>query len=230
MRPNVIVAVSVVFWMAVGVALGPVLGQQARYDELVRADFFAGVAGDPTAFNRAMTRIEETLAQDPRHAEALVWHGSGVLFQAGQHFQKGEFQKGAELWERGLGEMNAAVEMESENVGVLIPRGATLLEASRSIPDQTVSRSLLLRGIADYERVLDLQASYFTSLSVHARGELLFGLAEGLHRSGDRERSRLYWERLINETQGSVYAVRAAEWLKESAPVTRTGCVGCHSK
>jgi hypothetical protein len=233
MRPNFIVAVSVMLLLAVSIGLGPVVGQanqQVRFDELVRADFFAGVGGDPTALGRAMTLIEETLARNPRHAEALVWHGSGLLFQAGQHFQKGELPKGVELWERGLGEMDAAVEMESENVGVLIPRGATLLEASKNIPDQAESRSLLLRGIADYEKVLELQASYFKSLSVHARGELLFGLAEGLHRSGDTQRSRLLWERLINETQDSVYAIRAAEWLRGSAPATRTGCVGCHTK
>jgi hypothetical protein len=61
--------------------------QETRFDRLVRADFFAGLASDKEAFARAMQLIEETLTANPRHAEALVWRGSGLLFQAGQAYQ-----------------------------------------------------------------------------------------------------------------------------------------------
>lgn len=50
-----------------------------RFDALVRADFFAGLAGDQVRFQKAMDLCERTLAKDPRHAEAMVWHGSGLL-------------------------------------------------------------------------------------------------------------------------------------------------------
>jgi len=116
---------------------------------------------------------------------------------------------------------------------VLIPRGATLLEASREVPIPAQSRALLARGVADYEKVLALQAPYFARLSVHARGELLFGLAEGLHRLGETERARRYFRRLLDETKGSEYEPKATEWLNGSPAGTRTaasGCVGCHTK
>ena len=43
--------------------------QEQRFDDLVRADFFAGIAGDNVALERAMRVIEQALASDPRRAE-----------------------------------------------------------------------------------------------------------------------------------------------------------------
>src|SRR5687767_5127360 len=67
-----------------------------RFGFEVRPDFFAGFAGDVTRFARAMARCEEVLAQNPKHAEALVWHGSGLVAQAGMLMSKGEFAYGVE--------------------------------------------------------------------------------------------------------------------------------------
>src|SRR4051794_18787746 len=47
-----------------------------RFDFLVREDFFAGLAGDREKFQRAMKLCEDTLAKNPKHADAMVWHGS----------------------------------------------------------------------------------------------------------------------------------------------------------
>ncbi|HEY4892173.1 MAG TPA: hypothetical protein VII10_10725, partial [Reyranella sp.] len=64
-----------------------VLAQQ-RFDFKVREDMFAGMDGDTAAFDRALKLIDETLATDPNHAEALVWRGDARLFLAGQAFQR----------------------------------------------------------------------------------------------------------------------------------------------
>ena len=69
-----------------------------------------------------------TLAATPDHAEALVWHGGGLVFLAGQAFQRGDTATGMERFGKGLGEMNKAVELAPDRVGVRVPRGATLLE------------------------------------------------------------------------------------------------------
>ena len=206
-------------------------GQQ-RFDELVRADFFAGIAGDAAAMNRAMRLIETTLAADPRRPDVLVWHGAGLIARATQAFQKGDMATGGGFWKRGLHEMDEAAKMAPENVAVLIPRGATLLEVSRFVPDANESKALLATGVGDYEKVLVLQTPYFKYLSDHARGELLFGLAEGLHRLGDRDRSRSYFERLLSEARDSRYGSMAAQWLNDpsSVPARQRGCAGCHDK
>jgi len=74
-----------------------------------------------------MKLTEDTLAKDPNHAGARVWHGSGVLYLSGQAFQKGDQQNGMKLWRQGLDEMEQAVRLAPNNVAVLIPRGATLI-------------------------------------------------------------------------------------------------------
>ena len=94
---------------------------------LVRQDFFAGFNGNREALERGMKITEDTLAKDPNHAEARVWHGSGVLYLSGQAFQKGDQQNGMKLWRQGLDEMEQAVRLAPNNVAVLIPRGATLI-------------------------------------------------------------------------------------------------------
>jgi hypothetical protein len=199
-----------------------------RFDYLVRADFFAGMRGDRARFERAMKLCEETLAREPRHAEAMVWYGSGQLVLAGQSFQAGDRAKGRELWERGLRTMAEAVALAPDRIGVLIPRGATLLVAARQIPPGADSQALLQTGVADYEKALAIQAPYFERLSLHARGELLAGLAEGWHQLGRDDTARVYLERMVAELDGSGYQARAKSWLESGPPLGRFACASCH--
>ena len=179
-----------------------------------------------------MRLIEATLAADPRRPDVLVWHGSGLIARAAQAVKKGDSTRSDSFWKRGLQEMNEAVALAPDNVAVLIPRGATLLEVSRSVPDAGLAKGLLATGVADYEKVVVLQAPYFKYLSDHSRGELLFGLAEGLHRLGERDRARTYFERLRSEAQNSEYGSMAEAWMNDpsGASARQRGCVGCHYK
>ncbi len=210
----------------------PGSNSRERFDFLVRADFFAGFAGDQAALERGMKVCEDTLAKNPNHAEALVWHGGGLVFLAGQAFQKGDIRKGVELWDRGLKQMDRAVELEPGNVGVVIPRGASLLTASRFVQDKAAGRALLEKAVGDYERVLELQKPYFARLSGHARGELLFGLAEGWARLGNTEKARMYFQRIVSECKDSGHQPQAAAWLEKGtlAGTDPMSCTGCHKK
>lgn len=200
-----------------------------RFDYLVRADFFAGLAGDEARMKKAMDLCERTLADNPSHVEALVWHGSGLLAQSGAAFRKGDFGRGGMLWDRGLKEMNDAAAAAPDNVGVLIPRAATLLIATKNLPAEQ-ARPLLESAVANYERVLALQAPTFDALGDHPKGELLFGLAEGYHRLGDHAKARSYFERLVKDAPTSGQAAKAREWLATGKiPASGgAGCTGCH--
>jgi hypothetical protein len=200
-----------------------------RFDMVVRTDFFAGFAGDEARLKKGMEACEQILATNPRHAEALVWHGSGLLFQGGMAFAGGNPHRGGDLFGRGLEEMNRAVVLEPENVGVLIPQAAVLLVATRNMPPDA-ARPLIEQAVGNYERVLTIQAPYFSTLGDHPKGELLFGLAEGYSRLGKPELARRYFERLINDAPESGQAPRARMWLDTgSIPKTEgLGCVGCH--
>lgn len=199
----------------------------ARFDLEVREDFFAGFTGNPDRLARGMARAEAALAAAPDDAEAMVWHGGGLLFLAGQAFQRGDTATGMERFGRGLGEMNRAVALAPDRVGVRIPRGATLFEATRFMPPEQAEPLIRLAN-GDYERALDLQAPVFASLGGHARGELLFGLADGYARLGDNDKARHYFERMTKEGGPSPRRDYAAGWLAGSAPKTAPSCGPCH--
>jgi tetratricopeptide (TPR) repeat protein len=126
-------------------------------------------------------------------------------------------------------EMDGAVALEPDNVGVRIPRGAFLLQATRTMPP-AMSRPLIEKALGDYEHTLGLQASYFATLGDHPKGELLFGLAEGYSRLGDLDSARKYFDRLIHDAPGSGQAPKARLWLDTGTlpKTTGLGCVGCH--
>ncbi|MBZ5605676.1 MAG: hypothetical protein LAO79_25530 [Acidobacteriia bacterium] len=202
---------------------------QQRFDLKVRNDFFSGFAGDTDAMARGMKACEEALAENPKFAEAMVWHGSGLLYQAGMAFQSGDQQKGIEIWTRGLKEMQAAVDLEPDNVGVRIPRGAVLLATSHFVPPQ-MAKPLVTDGVSDYQKTFDLQKSYFATLGTHPRGELLMGLADGYSRLGDQAKAQEIFEQVKQDLPGTAYAKRADLWMEtKSLPADQTQCVGCHS-
>jgi hypothetical protein len=201
-----------------------------RFDYLVRADFFAGMAGDEARLQKAKTLCEETLATNPKHPEALVWHGAIVLFEGGRAFAKGDMATGGQLFGSGLQEMNDAVAIAPDNPGVLIPRAAVLIEATRQMPSEA-AKPLLESAVANYEHVLDVQKPAWSTLGDHGKGELLFGLADACARLGRQDDARKYFNRLMSDAPGSGQAPRAKAWLETGTVPKASGaanCVGCH--
>jgi len=202
---------------------------QERFDMRVRNDFFAGFAGNEQALDRAMKLCEEELARNPGNASALVWHGSGVFFESRMYFRAGDQAKGIEFWQRGLGEMDKAVTMAPDDLGVRIPRGAVLLTASRTLPNAEMAHPLIEKGVGDFERALEIQKAYFDTLGTHPRGELLIGLADGYARLGKDEQATAYFERIRATLHDTAYAASAEKWLAAKTLAPReAGCLGCH--
>lgn len=44
-----------------------------------------------------MKKCEEILAEDPTNAEALAWHGSGMMYYAEKEFIAGNVEKGRQI-------------------------------------------------------------------------------------------------------------------------------------
>jgi len=205
--------------------------ERKRFVDEVREAMFAGFRGKAESLEEAMRMCDAALREDPKNADALVWHGCGLVFQAGQAFRKGDAKVGSRLWTDGLAEVDRAVALEPERASVRIARAALLTSVARFDPDPEESARLLKTGVADYEKVRELQKPYFNMLSVHARGELYGGLAEGWYLLNDRDKVKAYHERMIRELPGSEYARRAQAWFDNPDPkgkYTPITCIGCH--
>jgi hypothetical protein len=203
-----------------------------RFDNEVRNDFFAGFSGNKEAMSRALAKSEAAIAADPKHAEALVWHGGGLLFLSRDAFQSGDTQKGIDLFKRGRTEMDTAVALQPDSVGVRIPRGAVLMAVGRGMlarnPD--LGKELLTVAVSDYEHVHQLQKSSLSQLGEHPLGELLFGIADTNSRLGNQARAAEFFDSILQALPNTVYAKRAAEWKEtKSLPIGQAHCVGCHT-
>ena len=201
-----------------------------RFDYLVREDMFRGFAGDQAAFDRAMALCEARLAENPDHAEALVWHGTGLLFRSGDAFRGGDTEKATLLNRSGLAEMARAVALAPNNLGVRIPRGAVLLAAGMQIADVKRARTYFETAVKDFETALVLEQPRLATLAQHPKGELFAALAEGWSRLGDAEKSRRYLDRIVAELPDTPYAAAAGARLADAGAAARITCLGCHTK
>lgn len=226
---------SKTFWAATalaGLALGLLSSLRAadRFDYKVRNDFFAGFAGSPKLLERGMKACEETLGEDPNHPEALVWHGAGLYYLAGESFQKGDAQKGMELYAKGLAEMDRAVALAPDSIGVRIPRGAVLLSATAYQPDSPRVQSEVKRAAADYQRSYDLQKDRLDQMATHPLGQLLLGLGDAYGRTGEKDKAESYMLQVTQRLKGTEYEKRAQSWLaKKSFTPDESRCIGCHT-
>ena len=207
------------------------LQQEESLDAIVRNDFFAGMMGNKVRLERGMTYCENLLAKNPKHAEALVWHGGGLLVRAAHAYTAGNNTTGDKLWNAGIEEMNQAVALEPQNIRVKIGRSATLIGYAQSgwDPSDTQSRVLLESALLDYEAVYRWQKPSFSNIPIHSRGELLFGLASGWSILGNENKAREYLRLIIKECKNSPYEAKARLWLAKKWPlVIQHDCIGCH--
>jgi len=206
-----------------------VLAQQ-RFDFKVREDMFAGMDGDTAAFDRAMKLIDDTLATDPNHAEALVWRGDGRLFLAGQAFQRGAFADGQALAAQATADMDRAVALAPDNIAVRVPRAAGLLPFARGMRpfNRPESDRMIRTAIADFEFVVTASTPGWSKLSEHGRGELLGALADGWLLLGDVDKARPYLDRMTAELADTPYARNAALRRADLATKVPLTCLGCH--
>jgi hypothetical protein len=201
-----------------------------RFDNKVRDDMFAGMRGDKASFERAMKLIDDTLAGNPDHAQALVWRGDGRLFLAGQAFQRRAFADGIALSRQGEADMERAVILAPNDIAVRVPRATGLLPFARGlrVADRAAADRLTRTAIDDFAFVLAASASYWSKLDEHDRGELLGGLAEGWLQLGDRDQAAIWLDRMVAELPGTPYAQAAVLRRADPAAKASLTCLGCH--
>jgi len=212
--------------VAVGIAASSLA--QERFDYQVRDDMFRAFGGNEAAYKSAMATIEEKLKEHPDHAEALVWRGAGRTFMAGRAFEGGDLVRARAMVAEGMADMDRAIALEPNNIGVLIPRAASLLGAARNQRDPARARELAGQAAANFETALSLRKPAFDRLGQHNRGEYLSGLAESWALAGNRDTAERYLRRVLTELPNSRYAERAAAKLANWEDRGPLNCQSCH--
>jgi hypothetical protein len=224
-----VVAAAPVSPPVVAAAAPSMARREDAFDYKVRADFFDGLRGDTVALDRAIKLCEDTLAREPNHAEAMVWHGAGVMARASLAFRAGDRPTGVKLYQQGLAEMDRAVALAPSKVGVRIPRGAVLLVVAGFVPEPEKTK-LVTRGASDYEVGLAGQESYFAKLTLHAREQMLYGLTDAFATLGDTRKANAYYQRMMTDAAGSELLARAKARAAGEAVSGPTPCAECHAR
>jgi pimeloyl-ACP methyl ester carboxylesterase len=214
-------------WQKLADSAGP--RRAERFDMKVREDMFAGFDGDEDAFKRAMELIHRTLSENPNHAQALTWRGSGRMFMAGQAFRRGATAEGLKLQSEGLADLDRGVALE-DSIGTHAARGPVLMNyATFARPyDKAFADKLTATAIADFEFVVARNQLQWAGLDSHDRGELLGALATGWLQLDQTPKAAPYLERIIAELPNTPYAKAAATRRADPASRTPLTCLGCH--
>jgi tetratricopeptide (TPR) repeat protein len=199
-----------------------------RFDRAVRADFFAGFRGDTARFARGMKLCEDALAANPDHADALVWHGAGLMFLAGEAAARQDAEMAREKVRRGREEMDRAAGLAPDSLNVIIVRAVVLNAAAPNVSDPARSEAMQKSAVEGLEKALAIQTPYLHKLSEHSRGELLGGLAEGWSRLGEADKARGYLQRITKELPDTRYAARAKARLEDGPQAGPMTCLTCH--
>ena len=197
-------------------------------------DLLGALNGDTEKFERGMQTLEALLAKNSGDPRVKVLYGNGVFARSGLAFQKGDVQNAMKLWQSALDEMAQAVKLAPDDIFVRARRGVVLISASRSgsMPP-AMARPLTQLAVGDFEKVLEIREKEQTlsQRSIHQRGELLTGIADGWNRLGNPDKARSYFERITRDLEDTVYERKAKSWLEnkpEAKAVEFFACSGCH--
>src|SRR5215470_3336578 len=149
------IAIVITILAAVGIAA------QERFDYEVREDMFRAFGGNEAALKSAMATIEAKLKEQPDHAEAMVWRGAARNWMARRAFEAGDSAGARALSAAGMADMDRALALEPNNIGVLVPRAAVLLAAARNQRDAARMRELATQSAANFESALALRQNAF---------------------------------------------------------------------
>jgi hypothetical protein len=198
------------------------------------AKVFAAMSGPREDFERLVKAVDEALTADPSNASARLLHGVLLSRRSLEAIQNNDEKAAGEFWAASLQELDRARALAPETESIIGSRAAFLISASRSMPPQ-VPKPFMPSVVTDFEKVLRGwdNSGTLQDRSVHERGELLTGLAQGLAETGDATRARAYFQRIATDMRGTVYAERAQAWLDgrpESINPKFFSCVGCHAQ
>lgn len=204
--------------------------KKERFDYEVREDIFAGFNGDNEALERGIKKCNDALMKKADHAEALVWRGAANVYKAGQLMSQQKVEEGMKIWQSGLEDMDKAVKLEPDNVGVRIPRASVLMQAGRSAPE-FIGKPLLKKALEDFQEMEKKQKDSLKEIGTHPLGELRMGLADANRALGNLDESKKQLEEIRKALPDTKYAKRAEEWLAAKADAKlRHNCIGCHTK
>lgn len=209
----------------------PLADSRITIHTLVREDIFAGfMADDMARFERGEKNIQLLLEQRPgQKGNLLSWKGGALLYRAVRAHEGNRPDEFKRYYQQALDTFSEAGKTTSGNEGVAAVTGGSFGIFADRLPKEYRAAA----WSAAYDNYLTLykqQAGVLDRLPVHLRGEVLGGLAQAAQRTGRKEETAQYVDKILAVLGGTPYEPVARKWKSnpESAANTSITCMTCH--
>jgi hypothetical protein len=198
---------------------------------LVREDIFAGLLGnDMEQFARGEKTLEILLAERPDdRSSILAWQGSAATYRAVRAYEEKHNDDFARYYRRGCDLFAEAARLGPDNPGVSAVTGGSYVVLGDRLPPEHRAEAWG-KAYDAYRNLWRLQSAAVEKLPLHMKGELLAGLAQTAERTGHKEETALYIDKMITLVANSPYETRAKKWKENPKLAARTSvaCQTCH--
>lgn len=209
----------------------PISDSRLTVHTLVREDIFAGfMADDMGRFERGEKNIQLLLEQRPgQKGNLLSWRGGALLYRAVRAHEGNRGDEFKRYYQQALDTFAEAGKTTSGNDGVAAVTGGSFAIFADRLP-KDYRASAWSAAYDNYLTLYKLQAPIIDRLPVHLRGEVLGGLAQAAQRTGRKEETAQYVDKILAVLAGTPYEPVARKWKAnpESAANTSITCMTCH--
>ena len=115
-----------------------------------------------------------------------------------------------------------------QGIGQFATYGATMLLLGPRLPVER-QRAAFEKGKGFYEQLYRAQEKGLDQYPVHFKGEVLSGMAEAEHWTGNPKQSRVWLQRILTSMPGTPYETQARKWLDKPESISKTNRVMCQT-
>jgi hypothetical protein len=209
----------------------PLSDNRLTVHTLLREDIFAGfISDDMDRFARGEKNIDLLLAERPgQRANLLAWKGGASLYRAVRAYEEkrtDEFQK---YYRKALDSFAEAATLKSGNEGVGAVTGGSFVLFADRLPKE-YRAAAWSTAYDNYLTLYKQQGGMLDKFPVHLRGEVLSGLTQAAQRTGRKEETAQYIDKMLTMLAGTPYEPMAKKWKAnpEAAANTSLTCMSCH--
>ena len=209
----------------------PLTDTRLSVNTLLREDLFSGfLADDMERFSRGERNIKLLLEQRPDAKPVLLsWSALANLYRAVRAHEgkrPDEFQR---YYKQALDLFAEAKKLDPNDGGVAAITGGTYVVLADRLPKEYRAAGWA-QAYDNYKMLWKYQGSAVDKLPVHLRGELLGGLAQSSQRTGHREETAEYLDKILAVLSNTPYESVAKSWKAhpETAGNSTITCLSCH--
>ncbi len=209
----------------------PLSDNRLTVHTLLREDIFAGfIADDMDQFSRGEKNIDLLLQQRPaQKGNLLAWKGGATLYRAVLANEKNRPEEFQRYYRQALDLFSEAGKQTTGNDGVAAVTGGSFVLFADRLPRE-YRAAAWATAYDNYLTLYKQQAPFIDKLPVHLRGEVLAGLAQSAQRTGRKEETAQYVDKILAVLGGTPYESAARKWKAnpESQAKTSVTCMTCH--